>query len=374
LLKKQKSGLYRAKVTVGYDPAGKPVVKYISGKTREELESAKKSLVETYILGQKPSQDRLFGDYAKEWFTVRKKPFVSGSSVNSYRSALNKHIFPVFGNRYLNSITSKELQEFLNGFEGFSKSQISIIRSIFRGIFLNAKMDGILKSDPSENLIRPKARKADEKRALTDEERKRVCRLFDGPNGLYIATMYYTGMRPGEVRGLKWSDVDWSGRLIHVQRDIDFSSGKAVSGTLKTEASDRFIPLVKPLYDRLEAAFDGVDGFIFQSKGLPFSQTTSRRIWLDLMVRADMAVPIPEGEVTCYGRGDIRGRYRAIITPHALRHNFITMCWEQGLDIMLTMKLVGHTDYETTRKIYTHLSKKHLENAASKLEKMFFEK
>jgi hypothetical protein len=48
-------------------------------------------------------------------------------------------------------------------------------------------------------------------------------------------------------------------------------------------------------------------------------------MWLSLMAAAGLADPIPDDGPTCYGHGDIRGQYRARITPHALRHNFITM-------------------------------------------------
>ena len=89
------------------------------------------------------------------------------------------------------------------------------------------------------------------------------------------------------------------------------------------------------------------------------------------MADAGLADPIPEDEKTAYGPGDIRGKYRSRITPHMLRHNFITLCWESGIDIMLTMKMVGHTDYETTRNIYTHLSRRHLEQAQQQINAMF---
>ena len=45
------------------------------------------------------------------------------------------------------------------------------------------------------------------------------------PDGLYLAVLYYTGMRPGEVRGLQWGDIDWDANLIHVQRDVDYADG-----------------------------------------------------------------------------------------------------------------------------------------------------
>ncbi len=65
------------------------------------------------------------------------------------------------------------------------------------------------------------------------------------------------------------------------------------------------------------------------------------------------------------------GICRPIITPHTMRHNYITMCWEQGIDALITMKLVGHTDYQTTMNVYTHLSAKHMATAKEKINSMF---
>ena len=87
------------------------------------------------------------------------------------------------------------------------------------------------------------------------------------------------------------------------------------------------------------------------------------------MLQAGMAVPAEEGNR--YTEYDIRHQWRAVITPHALRHNYITMCWEHGLDPYETMKLVGHTSIKTTMDVYTHLSEAQLVKTASKLDNMF---
>lgn len=112
------------------------------------------------------------------------------------------------------------------------------------------------------------------------------------------------------------------------------------------------------------------DAFVFPGKnGKPLAQVTAIRMWIELMHACGMAEEI-EGE-TCYGAGDIRGKYRPIITPHTMRHNYITMCWEQGIDALITMKLVGHADYQTTMNVYTHLSAKHMASAKEKINSMF---
>lgn len=381
MAKKQASGLYRTKVKIGVGPDGKPINKWVSAKTQRELEEAKKEVISHFITGTGLEDDRMFGEYAMEWYTVRKEPFSARSTQNCYRTILNKHLIPQFGMRKLRAIKPIELQRFVNDFEGTSATQITMITSALYNIFRSAVQDKIIPSNPAEGLRKPDAKKAAEKRALTDHEREKVQRLFTThKHGLYLAVMYYTGMRPGEVRGLKWCDFDWDANLIHVQRDIDFADNGQV-GELKTDAANRYIPIADALRPLLMERKGAPDAFVFHgSTGKPLGASTAKRMWLELMRDCDMVIPIATDdagnriEKQYYTNGDILGLYRPMITPHAMRHNFITMCWENGMDIMITMKLVGHSDYQTTRNIYTHLSEKHLEKAKTSMDLMFGKK
>ena len=370
-MKKQRSGLYRTKVTLGIGADGKPIYKYISGKTKAELEAARRQVVEHYITGDALKADRLFGEYATEWYRVRKAPFIAPSTVASYRSMLNRHILPAFGDRNLRAIRPLELQAFLNGFAGASGTQITLCMTVLKAIFQSACRDQLLRTDPTADLIRPDATPAEERRALTPEERGRVVEVIRShPEGLYLGLLYYTGMRPGEVRGLRWGDVDWDTGLIHVQRDLDFMTGDL--GELKTRAADRFVPLADPLRALLWPLRQAPAALILSARGgKPLSQNSSRRMWLRLMIACGLADEIEDAAPTCYGRSDILGLYRPRITPHYLRHNFITMCWERGVDILVTMKAVGHADYQTTRNIYTHLDAHHMDIAKKQINGMF---
>ena len=87
------------------------------------------------------------------------------------------------------------------------------------------------------------------------------------------------------------------------------------------------------------------------------------------MAAAGLATASPDdGKFEKY---DPRHKLRPMITPHALRHNYITMCWENGFDPYETMKLVGHASITTTMNIYTHLSEAQMAKTAAKLDDMF---
>lgn len=83
---KQKDGRYRTKVKVGVTPDGRDINKWVSGKTKKELEDEKRRAIAHYITGTWLENDRLFGEYANEWFHVRKEPFIKPATQNCYRT------------------------------------------------------------------------------------------------------------------------------------------------------------------------------------------------------------------------------------------------------------------------------------------------
>ena len=108
--KKQKSGLYRTKIKIGVGPDGKDIVKWISGRTKAELEAARREVVAYYIDGVNTNRDMLFGRYvAESWFPARQANARS-VTVENYRTNLNTHVLPAFGNRHLRAISADDIR------------------------------------------------------------------------------------------------------------------------------------------------------------------------------------------------------------------------------------------------------------------------
>lgn len=377
--KKQKDNRYRAKITVGYDADGVAVYKYVSARTKKELEEAKVAARAHYIDGAvQPQQDRLFSDYVREWYRVKKEPFVSSATKVNYAACLNKHLIPRFGDRNLRSIRANELQEWLNEYAGVAKTTISLLMSILKNVFSTAMTESIVQVNVADALVRPSPKPVDERRALTDDERKAVTRTASThKEGLFLAALYYLGLRRGEALGLKWGDFQFSERLVHVQRDIDYSDGKAVIGDLKTENADRFVTIPNQLLPLLVNKRGPDDALLFSSNtnGI-LSYNSYRRMWLRLMIDAGIATPIePEGDggeqKEPKRKDDIQYHWDTEITPHYFRHNYITMLYEAGVDMPTAMKLVGHKDIQTTINVYTHLKEQHLRKATAQIDHVF---
>lgn len=349
---KQKSGLYRAKVKIGVDENGKDVYKYVSGKTKKELEANKQRVIAQYIEGTAPADDVLFGPYAIEWFNVHKRPKIKAPTIHQYRTMLNKYILPAFGDLNLRAITVTSIQKLLLQFVGMNPTYQVITKTIMRGVFDMAYADGIVQRNPMSflhGMVPTKQKK--ERRPLTKDERQRIVETCQRrSDALYIALLYYLGLRLGEASGLRWSDVDWQAETITVQRTIHHVSKMEVS-TPKTSAGVRTIPIPAPLMRMLLAARGLPDMYILSLKGnRPVSTPVLNKMWKRI----------------------IKDECRINdITAHDLRHNYITMCWETGVDVYATARFVGHKNVSTTLQIYTHLSKEREAENAQTVKNMF---
>lgn len=153
--KKQASGLYRARVRIGVNAEGKAIYKYAAAKTIKGLESEKERIrLEHTGMAPDAQRDILFGAYSQDWFTAQKKGQLSPAGLETYTTAFNKHINPVFGNRQIRAITASQLQAFLNSKakDGLSASAINKIALAVKQIFRYATATGLIDRDPSTML------------------------------------------------------------------------------------------------------------------------------------------------------------------------------------------------------------------------------
>ena len=363
---------FRGKVRIGVTSDGKPIDKFITASSKEELETAKQACREHFLLGRPVPQDKMFYEYAEEWYTIRKEPFISEASRSSYKSCFIKHILPEFGLKRIRAISSADLQLFINSFAGTSKSQITLIIGIFRAIFSSAYAEGLIERDPTVALVRPKAGAKDARRALTADETQRVLTVINThAEGLFLAVLYYLGLRRGEALGLKWGDFDFTEDQVHIQRDIDYVYSTAQDGELKTEAADRYVPIPPELKEKLLAVRGGADEYVFHTKtGSPIPHGTFKRMWCRLMFAAG-CVEWRKVKPGTSRPDDILKQIKPTLTPHYFRHNYITMLYESGVDPLMAMKIVGHTDYQTTANIYTHIKEDMLKKATVDLNSVF---
>ena len=336
---------HRAKVTVGHDFNGDPIVKWVSGRTKKELEEAKREIRRSYVDGVEAiRKDITFGQFCMEWYAIYKEPNVSVATKQNYRIALEKDLLPVFGQRRLRAISANDLQAFMNSFSNYAASRTVMLKGILVNTFRLAYSQGIIDRDPTVFLKRPTAPPTKKRRALTDAERAAVLKVGrEHKRGLLLLVLYYTGLRLGEACGLKWEDIDFRNRKISVRRDIDLHTDDI--GKLKSKASQRDVPIPSELYDALIAR-RGI-GWVFTKRdGQHLERGTAYSIWKVLMAAVLEVDPSLEQK-----------NGRCALTAHYLRHNYASILYNAGVDVLTAQKFLGHATPHITLAIYTHLSK-----------------
>lgn len=360
-MKKQSDGRYRAKITVGHTANGTAVVKYVSARTKKELEAAKQEALRLYVLGVTDKQRKvLFGEYAMDWYETYKEPSLSFSSKSSYRTIFNKHLFPTLENRPMRAISANELQALLNSKVGNAVSAVNLMLSILKNVFKLAYSQSVIDRDPTVALKKPH-REQKTRRALTDAEAAAALSVAKThPQGLLIYMLYYTGMRVGEVCGLTWADIDFKDRIIHVRRDVDLNAGEL--GSVKTKYSVRDVPIVDTLLPIL-AAKRGIGYVCPAPDGDYWRNTALFRTWKDIaraMVDADASIENKKGV--------------SVITPYYFRHNFASVLYNAGVDVLAAQRILGHAKSQTTLDIYSHLSEQNKQTNTDKLSAAFAQK
>lgn len=350
----------RAKVVVGHDRDGEPIVKYASGRTKAELEANKDELRRTYIGGEKIQRDVTFGEYAQLWFETYKKGRLSAGTDGNYNTALNIHLLPAFADRRLQAITAADLQRFMNSKSGLGKSSIGYLNTIIQHVFARAASEGIIDRNPAAGLSKPKT-ELSARRALTDNEISTTLAVGGThPKGLLLLLLYYTGLRKGEAAGLRWSDVDFQNGMISVERDYDFKTDNI--GLPKTKASIRTIPMPVELQAALKAVRGIGDAYIFQwlytGRVAPIEEYS--QAWDSLsaaLIDYDKKIESRKG--------------RSILTAHYYRHNYASILYNAGVDVLTAQRWLGHANVNTTLSIYAHLSKEKEMKNVDKLAGIF---
>ena len=310
--------------------------KEVYAKTQEELDD---KVMEVRILthsGVDVCSEETFGHFAQMWYDVYKKPYLRDKSQEMVKYILNQHILPVIGGYRLQDITPMQIQAIMSGLVGKSNSLQSKVLINLRSIFKAAQENGLIVRSPVSSMLKPGGKKTQEKTALTPQECEKLIERVRNPRAkTFLLIALNTGMRRGEILALKWDDVDFEKKLIHVRRNaVLMRGGTKLSDELKTKAGRRDIPLTETLEAHLlvEKKRTHSQYILAMQNHQPMTDSSYKSMWR-LIERE-----LPEKHVTA----------------HILRHTYITRLFEAGLDIKEIQYLAGHSSVDMTLRVYTH--------------------
>lgn len=274
----------------------------------------------------------------KQWIDLYKKPKgLTEKSLKMYDEKFNGYIRPAIGHMKLKDVKDVHLQRILNSQAGRSASHVKKIRMVLQEMFKRARQSRLIPYDPAELLELPTVKQG-RRRSITEEERAAILAVAARHRaGLWVLTLLYTGMRPGETAALTWSDVDFDHNEIHVHAAKE-SGSRAIKGP-KTASGVRDIPIHAALLPRLLAAKGKPFSLVFPTKaGTVQNESSMRRMWNSFISGVEEEL----------------GRPAEGLTPYCLRHTFCTDLQRAGVPINVAKELMGHADIQTTANIYTH--------------------
>ncbi|MCD7833101.1 MAG: site-specific integrase [Lachnospiraceae bacterium] len=393
-IRKRKDGRWEARVICGRPVNGRTNYKYLYSRTYQGARNLKKGFLAD--LDTKPGTDQeaasaslitslagmsdtsvsaavrpsakpekspvLFRTVAEEWLES-KKLSVKESSYAVYSLMVKKHILPEFGDLPINEVDSARIGKLLlykkehgrisNG-SCLSDKTVSEIKGTLNRILRFAKSRKIIDAVPESIPVSVKqARIA----VLTKQEQELMeaeALKEDTPFTLGILLCLNTGIREGELCGLRWTDFDWESGTLSISRTVSRISNagtesgsrtRVIVGKPKTDCSIRTIPIPSDILPYLkERALTGDEYVVTGSE-----KFMEPRVCRDRFRRFERRARVKHHNF------------------HVLRHTFSTTCVERGISIKILSEILGHSDIKITLQRYVHPS---LESKKAEINKL----
>jgi integrase len=275
------------------------------------------------------------------------------SVLRGYRYYLAEHVLPDLGAARASEVRRADLQALVDRLVGQGIAGLSVRNALnpLRAVYRHLLEREVVAVNPTVGLRLPNGARARERAASAAEAAALLAALPAGVREVYAAA-FYAGLRRGELRGLRWDDVDLAAGLIRVRRSWDDYAGPVEP---KSEKGARAVPIVALLRDELDAlkARTGREGldFVFGPKPRsPFTPSAVRRgaakAWADENARR-----LEEH------REAARSGTPSLLVPiglHECRHTFVSLMHDAGIPLETIGDFVGHSStYMTDR--YRHL-------------------
>lgn len=361
---KRKDGRWEARV-IEYRGDGQRFYRSLYGKTYGEVKGKKERYIafsHSIALGE-AKKSPIFSEQAEHWLASVKSS-VKESTYTRYYRTVHSYLLPLLGKYAVGridiTIVNRLKEALLIGGgkrkNGLSEKTVTDILSVLKLIINHAAAEGFEVINTS--LIRDPKQKKKNMQIIPQEQSKRLEEILlasNDPLSLGILLALHTGIRNGELCGLKWGDVCFLTGTLHIRHIVERISDldplhkaktKLIIGEPKTASSRREIPLPTALCAYLKQRCGNADEYILTGTSKPSEPHT-------LYVH--------------YSRFLRRNGFDSY-TFHALRHTFATRGIESGFDTKSLSEILGHSDVTTTLKCYVHPS---LEQKRRQMEALF---
>ena len=333
--------LYEVKITIGRGVDGRLIRKsfYSSISKADAKKQAEQWKIDQAVAEQTGevfvTRDITFARWAEKWLQAYKAGKVSENTYRlTYENTVYSHLIPYFGSAKVKDIRPVDLQTFFAGKLDYSDSMVKKMVMCLNGIFDSAVENGCCARSPMKS-VNVSGRDAQQRRVYTDEQIARVKSLAWDAGRYDVIVLLETGMRRGELLGLRWDDVDFKAMTYSVCRSIATHKGGGVTVNLPKWNSFRTNPLTDEAAKALRMMPMECE-YIFPT---PSGEPQNPNTWSQKLKRFMKLVQ----ESGC-----------PALTAHELRHTYGTALRRRGVDIYTIQKVMGHRDIKVTSETYVH--------------------
>ena len=347
MVRKRDDGRWEGRIVVGHKENGDSIFRYVYAPTQKELSAKLRQNIDAYQ-GVDLTEDSsmTLGEWLDQWLndiagTIRPATLIR------YRGTVENHIRPKLGNKIISQVTPKDIQRLydklaqsgnLHTGAGLSGGTIYGIHGMLHEALQAAQQTHLIASNPTEQVTVPKFTYGS-KQILTEEQLDVFMKVIAEDEIWYdfFYTELTTGLRRGEICGLKWEDFDEVAGTLKVCRTVYRETGGGLTaGDTKTNAGTRKIVLpasTTALLSKKKAS--ALTEWIFPNPLKPEQPTNPGSAYRQLKVLLKQA-----------GLPNIRF--------HDLRHTFATHALASGVDVKTLSGILGHTRAAFTLDTYTH--------------------
>lgn len=352
----EKTGYYRKRVKLQNG-----TYKDVRAKSKDELRSKLYDLETAQRMGIVLDDKTTVAQLLAQWY-MNRKDSLSYSRRRDYVNAINNHICPIIGGYKLKSVKPEDCQRVMAALAGKSNSLQTKVLGVMNMGFDCAVENGLIFRSPCVKL-KAGGVPTEEKVPLTTEQCAALEAATKGTRAyLFILLGLYAGLRREEICGLRWNDIELNKDVpyLTVNNAVRFEGGKGVfPSPLKTKAAHRTIPLPGKLVDALRVAKSKSNSvFVVPAKGGSNASLQTVRNIMAIVERRNIKHAPTENikEEHQKRRGPkVQQTLDFNVTPHLLRHTYITRLCQSGMDIKKIQYLAGHSDIKMTLGIYSHV-------------------
>lgn len=361
---------------------------FIYGKTKKEVEQKLEVLIDQLNAAEllkselsNPTKYITLKNWAYLCLDTYCVANIQGNTYMSYERMIRLH-FGELGDMPIGRITSMMIQShitnrsLLKDENGMSESSLRQLRNFLHMIFNFAVQNNLILHNPTIGVRIPKTG-IHENRALTPDEVVRLInavRNSNRPIMFCIILSLFTGLRKGEIIGLKWRNVDFDMQTITIDHQLvreykinstDKVKTNYIPKSPKTNNSRRCIHMIDPLIQEFKEYKDKL--LEEQEKlGIPYSDD-------NYVFPSRNNAGIVSRTFYKYYNEILEEARLTDINFHTLRHTFATMCLESGMDIFTISKTLGHASVKITGDIYLHMSRFHQKTCLDKLNSAYIQ-